>query len=68
MINTIVWCLITVTLSGAKVDTAAQGKVIKETKENYFVDFSLYARQQRYEGSYYYYKVYKNECFEKGEK
>jgi len=62
MINTIVWCLITVTLQGSKEETAVQGKIIKVTDENYFVDFSQYARQQRYEGVYYYYEVPKYQC------
>lgn len=65
MTNVIVWCMITVTLQGSKEETAAKGKVIKETDNYYLVDFSQYARQQRYEGSYYYYyQVNKNNCTE----
>lgn len=62
MVNTIVWCMITVNLFSKGEETAVKGKVIKENDKVYFVDFSEYARQQRYEGAYYYYAVDKDKC------
>lgn len=62
MINTIVWCLITVTLQGSKEETAAKGKVIFESSSYYVIDFLQYARQQQYEGAYYNYTVDKDKC------
>ena len=62
MINTIVWCLITATLQGAKEETVAKGKVIFESSEYLIVDFSQYTRQQQYEGAYYSYTVVKDKC------
>jgi hypothetical protein len=65
--GTIVWCIITVTLHtfGADTeqhDTAAKGRVTKVEKEYLQVDFSEYAKKQRYIGNYNSVRVKSYEC------
>lgn len=63
-----VWCTIIVTLgvtSGLMPDdfeTAAKGKVLQETGSHYLVDFSEYAKKQKYIGNYNNKLVDKDKC------
>jgi hypothetical protein len=53
MINTIVWCMLTITLNGEVVETAVKGKVkAYQNPDILFVDFSEYAKKQQYEGNW----------------
>ena len=52
----VVWCTLLVMINyggiNFQAETAAKGKVISETKENYLVDFSEYANEKDYVGNY----------------
>lgn len=64
MISLIVWCMITVTMDGDEVETAALGKVVSRNT----VDFSEYARKQGYQGDYSKVKVTEKSCIDGDEK
>jgi len=67
-VGVIVWCLINVTLKTSTgqmeygYETAAKGRITKIEGENLYVDFSKYAREQEYVGSYYNIKVSEGKC------
>ena len=59
MTNSIVWCMMTVALNcglGEKApclaETAVKGRLIQSTIEWYLVDFSEYAKKQKYQGNW----------------
>ena len=52
----IVWCMLLITISEGgetfKTETAVKGKVIKQEKGFYFIDFSEYALEKGYLGNW----------------
>jgi hypothetical protein len=67
-INTIVWCFIIVSMNVnsfnrvEQAETAAKGRVTKVEGDYIYVDFSKYAREQKYIGDYYNIKAKSDEC------
>lgn len=62
----IMWCTISIVtmFSGLPwvTETAAKGKVIHETGSSYILDFSEYAKANKYEGNYTAVTVDKDQC------
>lgn len=56
MINSIVWCMMTVVINHGGVDiqveTSVKGAVISENVLSYIIDFSEYATDKKYVGDY----------------
>lgn len=61
------WCMISVMMDGAWVETAAKGKVLYQTDKVVTLDFSEYAKQQGYKGNYSRYSILRDYCIENKE-
>lgn len=60
-----VWCFLTVTTdTNEVVTTAVKGRVTKASSDSVYIDFSEYARKQRYIGLYYDVKLTETDCIE----
>lgn len=67
MTSVVVWCLISVVIKSGEgipfyVETAAKGTLVREVGESYVVDFSKYATEKKYVGTYDEFVVKKDAC------